>query len=32
LLVSGHYYLDVANFGNFQDLQDEDFEQQQAGV
>jgi hypothetical protein len=28
LLVSGHrYYLDVANFGNLQDLQEEDFEQ-----
>jgi hypothetical protein len=31
LLVSGHYYLDVVNFGNLQDRQEEDFEQQQAG-
>jgi hypothetical protein len=28
LLVSGRYYLDVVNFGNHQDLQEEDFEQQ----
>jgi hypothetical protein len=31
LLVSGHYYLDPANFGNLQDLQEEDLEQQLAG-
>jgi hypothetical protein len=31
LLVSGRYYLDVVNFGNLQDLQEEDFEQQLAG-
>jgi hypothetical protein len=32
LLVSGHrYYLDVVNLENLQDLQEEDFEQQQAG-
>jgi hypothetical protein len=31
LVVSGHYYLDVANFGNLQDLQEEDFEQQLVG-
>jgi hypothetical protein len=31
LLVSGRYYLDAVNFGNHQDLQEEDFEQQQAG-
>jgi hypothetical protein len=31
LLVSGRYYLDAVNFGNHQDLQDEDFEQQLAG-
>jgi hypothetical protein len=31
LLVSGRYYLDDVNFGNRQDLQEEDFEQQQAG-
>jgi hypothetical protein len=32
LLVSGRrYYLDASNFGNLQDLQEEDFEQQQAG-
>jgi hypothetical protein len=26
LFVSGHYYLDAPNFGNRQDLQEEDFE------
>jgi hypothetical protein len=26
LFVSGHYYLDTLNFGNRQDLQEEDFE------
>jgi hypothetical protein len=32
LLVSGHrYYLDVANFRNLQDLQEENFEQQLVG-
>jgi hypothetical protein len=31
LIISGRYYLDVVNFGNHQDLQEEDFEQQQAG-
>jgi hypothetical protein len=31
LLVFGHYYLDTVNFGNLQDLQEEDFEQQLAG-
>jgi hypothetical protein len=32
LLVSSHrYYLDAANLKNLQDLQEEDFEQQQAG-
>jgi hypothetical protein len=32
LLVSGRrYYLDVENLGNLQDLQEEDFEQHQAG-
>jgi hypothetical protein len=31
LLVSGRYYLDAVNFGNHQDLQEEDFEQQIAG-
>jgi membrane-anchored glycerophosphoryl diester phosphodiesterase (GDPDase) len=30
LLVSGCYYLDAANFGNLQDLKEEDFEQQLA--
>jgi hypothetical protein len=30
LLVSGRYYLDAANFGNLQDLE-EHFEQQLAG-
>ncbi len=30
LLVSGCYYLDAANFGNLQDLEEEDFEQQLA--
>jgi hypothetical protein len=32
LLVSSHYYLDAANFGNLQDLEEEeeDFEQQEA--
>jgi hypothetical protein len=30
LLVSDHYYLDAANFGHLQDLQEEDFDQQQA--
>jgi hypothetical protein len=31
LLVFGRYYLDAVNFGNHQDLQEEDFEQQLAG-
>jgi hypothetical protein len=31
LHISDHYYLDAANFGNLQDLQEEDFEQQQVG-
>jgi hypothetical protein len=31
LLVSDRYYLDAANVGNLQDLQEEDFEQQLAG-
>jgi hypothetical protein len=31
LLVSYRYYLDVVNFENLQDLQEEDFEQQLAG-
>jgi hypothetical protein len=31
LLVSGRYYLDAANFGNLQDLQEEDFEQHLVG-
>jgi hypothetical protein len=32
LLVFGRrYYLDAANLGNLQDLQEEDFEQQQEG-
>jgi hypothetical protein len=32
LLVSGRYYLDAANFGNLQDLEEkEDFEQQLVG-
>jgi hypothetical protein len=32
LLVSDRrYYLDVVNFGNLQDLQEEDFKQQLAG-
>jgi hypothetical protein len=32
LLIFGRrYYLDATNFGNLQDLQEEDFEQQQAG-
>jgi hypothetical protein len=30
LLVSGHYYLDVANFGNLHDLEEEDFEKKLA--
>jgi hypothetical protein len=30
MLVSGHYYLDDANFGNLQDLEEDDFEQQVA--
>jgi hypothetical protein len=30
LPVSGHYYLDAANFGNLQDLEEQDIEQQQA--
>jgi ABC-type uncharacterized transport system permease subunit len=32
LFVSSHYYLDATNFGNLQDLgeDEEDFEQQQA--
>jgi hypothetical protein len=31
LLISGRYYLDTVNFGNLQDLQEEDIEQQQEG-
>jgi hypothetical protein len=31
LLDSGRYFLDVANFGNLQDLEEEDFEQQLEG-
>jgi hypothetical protein len=31
LLVSGHYYLDDANFRNLQDHQEEDFELQLPG-
>jgi hypothetical protein len=31
LLVSGRYQFDVANFGNLQDLEKEEFEQQLAG-
>jgi hypothetical protein len=31
LLCCGRYYLDATNFGNLQDLQEEDFEQQLAG-
>jgi hypothetical protein len=31
LLVSVRYYLDAVNFGNLQDLEEEDFEQQLAG-
>jgi hypothetical protein len=31
VLIFGHYYLDAANFGNLQDLEEQDFEQQQAG-
>jgi hypothetical protein len=31
LFISDRYYLDAANFGNLQDLQEEDFEQQLAG-
>jgi hypothetical protein len=31
LLVSYHYYLDDVKFGNLQDLEEQDFEQQQAG-
>jgi hypothetical protein len=30
LLVSGRYYLDVVNFGNLQDLEEQNFEQQLA--
>jgi hypothetical protein len=30
LLISGRYYLDIVNFGNLQDLQEEDFVQQVA--
>jgi hypothetical protein len=30
MLIFGHYYLDTANFGNLQDLEEQDFEQQQA--
>jgi hypothetical protein len=30
-LVSDRYYLDVVNFGNLQDVQEEDFEQHVAG-
>jgi hypothetical protein len=29
LLVSDHYYLDVAIYDNLQDLEEQDFEQQQ---
>jgi uncharacterized membrane protein SpoIIM required for sporulation len=31
LLVSDRYYLDATNFGNLQDLQEEDFDPQLAG-
>jgi hypothetical protein len=31
LLVFSRYYLDDAKFGNLEDLQEEDFDQQQAG-
>jgi hypothetical protein len=31
LLVFDRYYLDVVNFGNLQDLQEEDFKQHLAG-
>jgi hypothetical protein len=31
LLVFGHYYLGVLFFENLQDLEEQDFEQQQAG-
>jgi hypothetical protein len=31
LLIFDHYYLNAVNFGNLQDLQEEDFEQLQAG-
>jgi hypothetical protein len=30
-LVFGHYYLGVAIYENLQDLEEQDFEQQQAG-
>jgi hypothetical protein len=30
-LVSGHYYLGVAIYENLQDLEEQDFEQRQAG-
>jgi hypothetical protein len=30
LIIFGCYYFDVENFGNLQDLQEEDFEQQLA--
>jgi hypothetical protein len=29
LLISDHYYLDVAIYDNLQDLEEQDFEQQQ---
>jgi hypothetical protein len=31
LLVSGRYYLDVVIYENLQDIEEQDFEQQQAG-
>jgi hypothetical protein len=31
LLVSGRYYLDATIYGNLWDLEEQDFEQQQAG-
>jgi hypothetical protein len=31
LLIFDRYYLEAANFGNLQDVEEQDFEQQQAG-
>jgi hypothetical protein len=31
LLIFSRYYLDAVNFGNLQDLEEQDFEQQQVG-